>query len=414
MANSMNIGFQRAYSLGKSGNLDQAIADLTQSYNSIRENLVNTVGEVNAEELTKDYKKKFATSYVDGLMQTDPEKALQTINDKSYQNLFDDMRDIDKMKEYGIAKLEHVKKVKKANNIYNDIIVGDGLLNKSMTTNLSIEEIERLTPQSASKDYKELILKLNGYSTKKGTKFSNEDKIIALQEIEDNFAVLVSNEDTTPEDWKKFQDDIVHKMNIGVVSIDKGMNLSRRYAVSIAEDNKETLKDRGWLGQKSFGYEDLEKAIPQEETKGLSKEEKKKVRARNALIKNRVVETYYSALKDEVEKSSTFETMQDLFNASKSDAEKVKILGRAREKALTLSNQERFERLRGLDKQPNSVLDGYAKTPNSTLYENSKQGMPVKSNIVQVRISGNKYYGRTQDGAVIEISKQQYNQFKGL
>jgi hypothetical protein len=324
------------------------------------------------------------------------------------------MRDIDKMKEYGIAKLEHVKKVKKANNIYNDIIVGDGLLNKSMTTNLSIEEIERLTPQSASKDYKELILKLNGYSTKKGTKFSNEDKIIALQEIEDNFAVLVSNEDTTPEDWKKFQDDIVHKMNIGVVSIDKGMNLSRRYAVSIAEDNKETLKDRGWLGQKSFGYEDLEKAIPQEETKGLSKEEKKKVRARNALIKNRVVETYYSALKDEVEKSSTFETMQDLFNASKSDAEKVKVLGRAREKALTLSNQERFERLRGLDKQPNSVLDGYAKTTNSTLYENSKQGTPVKSNIVQVRISGNKYYGRTQDGAVIEISKQQYNQFKGL
>lgn len=379
MANSMNVGFQRAYSLGRDGNLDQAVADLTQSYNSIKANLINEIGEVNAEELTKDYKKKFAMSYVDGLMQTNPEMALQTINDKSYQNLFDDPRDLDRMKEYGLAKLDNVKKTITASRIYADISTGTGLLNKSMERNLSIEEIDRMMPSNASNDYNNLILHLNGYRTKGKSNVSAQDKAIAEMEVYDNFASLMANENTTPEDWMNFTNSIYAKMANGSLSTSKGMKMLNEFAVPISKKEESILETKGSLWwKKETGFENLKNIIPQETVSG-DKQQKKAIKARNAKALNYASELYFSSLKERVAQSDKFENLNQLFSAEGVD--KDEIIKKATEDALIGLNQNRFERLKSIprEKQPNAILNKGALINNSNNVENSKQGTPVKS-----------------------------------
>jgi hypothetical protein len=53
-------------------------------------------------------------------------------------------------------------------------------------------------------------------------------------------------------------------------------------------------------------------------------------------------------------------------------------------------------------------------SPVSTDINKAKQGTPVKTQIMQVRVKNGKFLARTADGQTIEITKQQYNQFKGL
>ena len=81
-------------------------------------------------------------------------------------------------------------------------------------------------------------------------------------------------------------------------------------------------------------------------------------------------------------------------------------------------NQSKILNLQGLmpEKMPNAAVgkNDSAVSTLSTDINKTKQGTPVSAQIKQVGAKGGKFYAKTSDGKTIEITKQQYNQFKGL
>lgn len=384
VADNMNTNYQLAYEYGQAGNLAGAITELGLSYGQLNNYATKNIGEMSAKGLLKDYRKQFIMNFIDGQMQTNPEAALQSINSKDIQNVLNDPREIDKLKQYGLSKLDNLKRTKKANEIYSGIMRGNGLLNASLSKNLSLEEINSLMPADASDSYKNLILSMNGYRKTSGGitsgKISNGDKALAIQDIYAQFAELSGKENTSPEEWRKFTDNIYQKMETKEISVEKGMKFINDFATPIAEKEKKVLETKGWFGwKKDTGYEDFIKSIPQASTSGITdKTVRKKVNQQNAALKNEAAELYYDGLRKEVDASQTYNDLQDLF--ADSSPEKQQIIMRAGDYAMQQLNQRRFERLRYIpqEKQPNVLLNSTESVSNSNNITNSKQGTPVK------------------------------------
>ena len=418
VAENMNTNYQLAYEYGMNGNLTGAIAELDVSYNQLNDYASKGMGSMDSKALLKDYKKQFIKNFIDGQMQTNPEAALQTINNKDIQRALEDPREIEKFKTYGMAKLDNVKKQKKYNAIYSDIMRGNGLLNSSINKNLSLEEINSLMPKDASDSYKSLILSMNGYKTTKSGKdgkISDGDKALAEQDVYAAFAALSNSDKTTPEDWRKFTDNIYKMMDTKQISLAKGMKFINDFATPIAQKEKDVLETKGWfVWKKSTGYEDFIKSIPQASTDGVvDKAVKKKIEAQNAALKNEAAELYYDGLRKEVDSNPNYNSLQDLF--SDDSPEKKQIIMRAGDYAMQQLNQRRFERLRYVpaEKQPNVLLNSTEAVNNSNNLNNSKQGSPIKGIITDVATSKGKYYARYFDGSIEEISRQTYLQNGG-
>ena len=432
LAEGMNANYNLAYSHGQNNNTAAALLDLDYSYEQMRANIAQSLGEVEADKLLKNYKKQYVKSFIDGQLQTNPEGALQALNNKEVAGVFDGQREVDQMKEYAVSKLDNLKKQAKYKNIIAGIQQGNGLLNASMNKNLSLEEINSLMPENATDDYKSLIYSLNGYTRKKGGKggsgkLSDDEKAIEAADIYEQMSMLLSNKkNATVDDYQTFQNNVYKAMNNKSIAKEDGMKIINQIMEPYAskwKDKTEEANSGGIFGE-DVGAEAVidtlksKKIINKEDTE--IEGQKKMTAALNAgnnALKVKAYQLFYGNLQNLVDQSGgKYETIDDVYNAPRVD--KREILQKAQNMTLQNMAQDQFSYLANLkqEEQPNKVLKDSGMTPNTNNVENSKKGTPIKQNeykrLAYDRATG-KYGVELSNGTIKEISRDLYLQLGG-
>lgn len=79
VAENINANLNLARSSGKKGNLDAGLADYVNSYKQLYSYASQNMGETEARKLLRDYEEDFMGSFINGLAETDPKKALEAL-----------------------------------------------------------------------------------------------------------------------------------------------------------------------------------------------------------------------------------------------------------------------------------------------------------------------------------------------
>lgn len=428
LAEGMNANYNMAYTHGKNNNLTAAILDLDYSYEHMRENVAKSLGEVEADKLMKNYKKQFIKNFVDGQIQTDPEAALQALNNKDIAAVFDNEKETDEMKNYAISKLDSLKKQAKYKNIMAGIRDGNGLINKSMQQTLSLEEIQSLMPKDATDDYKRLIYSLNGYSkTSAGGKgkLSDDQKAAETADLYEQMSMLLSNKNgASLDDFKTFQNNVYKAMANKSISKEEGQKIINNISdpfVKAWDGVSDKISDGGgWFsGRDAVGAEGVIKSLEENNLLSTSTSKDKKVndalKAAQSQIKVKAYQYFYDELQKAVDNSGgKYGSVADVINETNL-SDKRAILQKAQDAALHDMASDQFSYLANYkeEQQPNKVLQAGGMTPNTNNINNAKQGTPVKQTlIVQVGKSGGKYVAKLSDGSIKEISLTTYQQYR--
>ena len=432
IAENINTNYSLAFAYGMDGNIEGAIADLDNSFGQINGYASSRLGDKNAKGLLKEYKQNFVKNFIDGQMQTNPSDAILSLQNEKIQKLFeDDPRKLQDMKDYAVARFETMKRNRSYKSLVDASLLGSELINKSMETNLSLEEIESLMPANATEDYKNLIYSMNGYKMSKSkaskTTLSDDQKAIGQAEVYEQMAAVMANEKATPEDYEKLQNLIYKRMNDKSLSTAQGQKILNEISIPMNEAWAESLKklsaDEVGLFTGDVGAEGVVQTL---EKNGMitKKEKNKKIKdktlkeqavAARARTINKAYELYYDELQKIVDQSPEYNTIADIA-AEKDTSKKRDILRTAQNKVTQSILEDRFSFLSSIDDKakPNKVLEqGSLQTYNDNL-NNSKLGTPVQESVIQkVGQSGGKFYALLSDGTTREISKKTYEQFLG-
>lgn len=430
VAENINTNYSLAFTHGMDGNIEAAIADLSNSYNQINGYAGTRLGQKNAKVLLKEYKQQFIKNFIDGQMQTNPSDAILSLQNEKIQKLFeDDPRKLQDMKDYATARFETMKRNRSYKSLVDAAILGGELINQSMEKNLSLEEIENLMPQNATEDYKNLIYSMNGYkmSNSKASKttLSDEQKAIGQAEVYEQMAAVMADKNATPEDYSKLQDLIYKRMNDKSFSVTQGQKIINEIAGPMQEAWGRTLKKlsadevglfTGDVGAKGV-LQTLEKngVITEKNDKIKDKTLKEQSKAARARIINKAYELYYQELQNIVDQTPEYSTIADIA-AEKDISKKRDILRSCQNKVTQSILEDKFSFLSTIDgdKKPNKVLSGGSLNLYTSNTDNAKLGTPVKETVIEkVGQSSGKFYALLSDGTTREISQKTYEQFLG-
>jgi len=430
VAENINTNYSLAFTHGMDGNIEAAIADLNNSFNQISGYAGERLGQKNAKVLLKEYKQQFVKNFIDGQMQTNPSDAILSLENEKIQKLFeDDPRKLQDMKDYAVARFETMKKNRSYKSLVDASILGGELINKSMETNLSLEEIESLMPQNATEDYKNLIYSMNGYkrNTTSKTSISDDKKAIGQAEVYEQMAAVMADKNATPEDYSKLQDLIYKRMNDKSLSVAQGQKILNEISLPMQEAWGKTLKklsaDEVGLFTGDVGAEGVLQTLekngaitPKEKNKNIKdKTLKEQAVAARARTISKAYELYYQELQNVVDQTPEYSTIADIA-AEKDISKKRDILRSCQNKVTQSILEDKFSFLSTIDgdKKPNKVLSGGSLNLYTNNADNAKLGMPVKETVIEkVGQSSGKFYALLSDGTTREISQKTYEQFLG-
>ena len=419
VAENINLNYQKAYSFGQSSNYIDALAELGISRKQLENFGLSSLGSTETKKLLLDYNKEYLQHFIAGQMMNDPEGAISVLEDEQVKNFLSE-KEVDNLKGFALSKFETAKRMRRYSNIARDIKNGAKMLNNSVNGGLSLEQIQAGMPANASDDYKSLIYSLNGFSDKKGSKITDDQKSQYLLDIYGQVSQLLGNKDAKPEDFENLQENLYKGMSVSAISKKEGLDVLNKIYTPLQESWASRISpysEDNWFTP-DHGAE-LVKSFIEKNYVSKPKGKKSSVEWKNADTANKKAmvdgyRVYYNYLHEAAIKNN-YSSIADILTED-DVVKKNKVLDEAANNTIINFNQKRFEKLKNIDleKQPNAVLSNSSITANSNSLNNSKLGTPISSQIKQVRINGGKYYGRTANGETVEITEAQYRQFKGL
>ena len=419
VAENINLNYDKAYSFGQSGNFADAVAELNISHGQLENYGNSALGATETRKLLLDYKKGYLEHFITGQMMTDPEGAIAVLEDEQIKKFLSD-EEANNLKVFALSKLDTAKTMRLYNNIAQDIKNGVKLLNNSVNGGLSLEQINASMPQRASADYKSLIYSMNGFNKKASGKLTDEDKSQYLLNVYGMVSELLANKDATPEDFEAMQNVLYEGMSVGAVNKSEGLDVLNKIYTPLQESWAKRIapySDSNWFVA-DHGAELVKTFIEKNHiTKPVGKKGSKDRMRTDVANKKAMVDGYrvYYGYLQEAATAKGYSNIADILTEN-NIVKRNEILDEAAEKTIVNFNKKRFEKLKNLkpEDQPNAVLSNGDMVSNSNNLDNSKQGTPVKTQIAKVGTKNGKFFAQTSDGKTIEITENQYNQYKGL
>jgi hypothetical protein len=353
-----------------------------------------------------------------------PAAAVNMLSDDSY-NWSEKGIDVEKYKQTALASMKNAENKRLIAQIQNNRAAASDLLAQSQERQLSIDEINKAVPET-SKELRALLYDINGYAIEDGElKMSDSQKAIESADIYGRAVALANNEKASISDWQQLEKDVYSAMRKGgsmsKAEGQKVLNMIATPYMNAYTDKLEDAESFRFIGA-NFGFGQVEKLI---KDLGLNEKFKEKKYKDKTLRENlqgqqaREKIKIYQAYSDNLEfalKEKGYNSIEDLSN--KTGKEREDFYKGVYDSTLQSLNQAKFSNLQGLlpEQLPNAAVGANDTriSPVSTDINKAKQGTPVKTQIMQVRVKNGKFLARTADGQTIEITKQQYNQFKGL
>lgn len=351
-----------------------------------------------------------------------PAVAIDLLNDDSFK-WGEKGIDTERYKQTALASMKNADNKRLIGQIQSNRSAASELISQSQERQLSIDEINKAVPEE-SKELRALLYDINGYAIEDGAvKLSAEQKAIITADLYGRAATLANNKNTSIGDWQQLEKDIYSAMKKGGgLEKAEGMKILNTIATPYINSYKDKLDEAEafkFFGP-NYGFGQVEKLVKDlglndkfnKIEKGQTKDMLKASQARQKI---KIFQAYNDNL-ESLLKQNNMQSIADL--ESKTSKERESFYQQAYDNTLQTLNQAKFLNLQGLlpEKLPNAAVseNDTEVSKLSTDVNKSKQGTPVSSQIKQVGAKGGKFYAKTSDGKTIEITEQQYNQFKGL
>lgn len=253
------------------------------------------LGSETATSMLEDYDEDYLKSFVSGVSESNPLKALRMMDDPKVKASFRDHKQYAKMRESVENRALNVQEINSQKEILGTLKDENSLLTRSLEKPISYTELQsefdRVDMSPASRKF---FMKANGYTKADGEeKLSQAEQLQYKVDLYDDIAAATSDPNFTPEKIKGIQERIYNGMNRAALSEKDGIDfLNQLIGPSIEKKEEELSKfqknnwftdDIGFSGlQKMYGESiEIKPAEGEEEvgpvTKAVNNENKAKL-----------------------------------------------------------------------------------------------------------------------------------------
>lgn len=233
VAENINLNLDMAYRDGLNGNLLGGFANLDNSYKQLMTYAAPNLGEQGAKDLLSDYKSQYTTSFVNGLIESNPDAALEFLNDEGNQKALNSDRKLGALRQLaqkGVKtaqqkKIEQFKRDKTENYI--------NFLENPTLDNLEYY-VSNFEPEMSDEKYELLVEHVKSLNPQAVTDTPDE-YILTMQSV-------ANMPTTTPEEQQEYLDktadaiDSLYKANKKGKIAQKDMEGSKQILVKMMKD----------------------------------------------------------------------------------------------------------------------------------------------------------------------------------
>lgn len=180
---SIKNSLNEAYQTGRLGNIGQSAVNFETYYKNLAQIGNNVIGEAETAKLLKNYKSDYYKSAIAGLLDEQPERALQVLESKEIIDGIGDAKDIKQLRDMAMNRFENISQVKAMKELSGFALKHGDMFNKAVSGNLSSGELLQFVNGEGSrlsKNAQSALFKMAGYSKKDledGKKYTKEEKI---------------------------------------------------------------------------------------------------------------------------------------------------------------------------------------------------------------------------------------------
>jgi hypothetical protein len=370
------------------GQSDQAELGGALNFMASKEKLVkfadgNGLGD-QATPLFESYDGDYLKSFVSGVSDTNPVKALQLMDDPRVKSGFKDASQYVKMRDAVEKRALNVGKVMEERAVLGVLRDENNVLTQSLQQPMSYAQLQQaFDTQKTSPAAQSFFLKLNGFA-ERGGKLSASEQMTEKADIYESMAALSSpdREMITGAELKGFQERIYKGMDNGTLSQEEGLTYLNQVMSPYLEKAEEKLSNFGekkWFTD-SLGFQGVKEvfedtvAVEVPDNDGSNADERKAVQAAEALNnanKVKMYDYYFDALTQQA--ASYGKSVADI--QSMNETQKRKIYSDALAQSQRMFMTDTNPALATLPDMPNQVFK------NGTLIQGAAGARALKPDL---------------------------------
>ena len=203
------------------------------------------IGDETMQPVLDNYKEDRVKSFLSGVADTNPLKALALMEDEQIQNAFSDQDQFLDMKKAIKNKALRLDDIAQENEILDILRDESNLLTRSLQENVSYAELQQIfSEQKISENAQNFFLKVNGYKrpTKTDLKLTNSEKMKVVSDLYRNIAQVSAQDEITTGDIQGLQAQLVNALDQGAITAQKGAGWMAQILAPAAEKRKENLE----------------------------------------------------------------------------------------------------------------------------------------------------------------------------
>lgn len=255
--NSMENGLTQADQDGRdfgSGtmNIEQALLNFSNSNENISAYAQRNLGETTGGQVVQNYGADHMRSFIAGVSETNPLKALSILDNEAVQNSFTDKEQFAKIKQSVENRALNFQAVSVQQEALGAMKKNAGILNRPADQPFSQKEIFQLS-ETVSEPTKRYLEKMGGFKRAgEGVKLSKSDKFARNASLTEDVFLMAGKDDVTGEDLSSMQDRIMEELDNGSISKNDAVFLSNEMMIPYADKMEENLsqfqvKEDNWF-----------------------------------------------------------------------------------------------------------------------------------------------------------------------
>jgi hypothetical protein len=234
MVDGQNFGNSDEDEIGTFLNFGQAKAQLVGFADQ-------NLGSETATKMLEDYDGDYLKSFMSGVSDSDPLKALRLMERDDVKGSFKDQKQYMSMKEAIESRALNVQEINGQKQILNALKQENSVLAKSLEAPISYADLqEQFSATEMSSYAKNYFMKANGYTKSDGsTKLSNSEQLQFKTDLYDQITQTVSNPELTAADVSALQEKVYQGMDNNALTESEGINYLNQITAPLASGKEE-------------------------------------------------------------------------------------------------------------------------------------------------------------------------------
>lgn len=197
------------------------------------------LGEQATTGLLENYDEDYLKSFVSGMADSNPLKALRFMEEDQVKNGFRDQKEYQQMKKSVETRALQVDKINAQREVLNTLKDENSLLTESLSQNVPYADLlAEFDRTGMSKNAQGFFLKANGFTQKGTGAVSNENKLKRKSQLYSDMLKLSQTEDLTSKQISSFQDRIYGEMNAKSITQKEGLSFINQLVEPLIEQKE--------------------------------------------------------------------------------------------------------------------------------------------------------------------------------